>query len=65
MGNMRSDAEVDHVTATIDSGRSALWNLFLDEVNLVLVILEHFKENLLWEDESFEFLLFLNHAFRK
>ena len=39
MRNVRTNAEIDHRAATIDSGGCAIWNLGLDEVLLVLVVL--------------------------
>lgn len=40
MGNMWANAEIDHRTATVYSGRGAVGNFSLDEVFLVFIVLQ-------------------------
>ena len=47
MGNVRTRTQVDERATTIYGRTSAVGNLLVDEMKLILAILEHFQQNIL------------------
>jgi len=58
--NVRTSAQIDQGTATVDGGAGAIGNLVLDNVLLVLVVAEHLEQILLLQGETLESLLLLD-----
>ena len=53
-------AQIDQRPATIDCGASAVWNLVIDDMLLVLVVPKHVEQIVFRRDQTFEGLLFLD-----
>lgn len=61
--NVGTTAQVNERTATVDSCRGAIGNLIINDVYFVWVVLEHLKQVLLGNHQTFKRLLFLvDHA---
>ena len=60
--DMWTGTQVNERTTSIDSGTPTVADLVPDKVDLVLAILEHFKQSLLVQIQSLERLLVLNDS---
>jgi hypothetical protein len=58
--NVRTKAQINKGATSIDSGRSIIWDLVLDDMLLVRIVLEHFKKVFLGNNKTFKGLLFLD-----
>lgn len=65
MRNVRTSAEIDEGTATVNGTLGAIGNSLVDKVLLVLAVLEHLEELLLGHLETLKRLLLLDNLVRE
>ena len=58
--NVRANTQVNHRTAAVHGSRRAIWDLRVDNVDLVLVVLEHLQKLLLGQHRTLKRLLVLH-----
>jgi len=60
--NMRTSAQIDKRTASVDSAQSTVRNSLVDEIPLVLAVVEHFEELILGHFQTLKGLLLLDNG---
>lgn len=60
--NMRTSAQIDERTASVDGAQSAVRNSLVDEILLVLAVVEHLKELILGHFQTLKGLLLLDNG---